>query len=205
MKGLLRLSRGIDKLNTGIGHVVAWALLAAVLISAANAIVRKVFNTSSNSWLEIQWILFGAVFLLCSAWTLLSNEHIRIDIVNNMLPKRARNVIDVFGHLFFLLPVTFVLAYLGWPFFLLSLSQNEQSTNAGGLPVYPAKFLIPIAFTLLLLQAISELIKRIAIMRGELEDTVSGGGHHDAANAEAQRLIEVAKEEAEKRAQARPN
>ncbi len=205
MKGLLRLSRGIDKLNTGIGHVVAWALLAAVLISAANAIVRKVFNTSSNSWLEIQWILFGAVFLLCSAWTLLSNEHIRIDIVNNMLPKRARNVIDVFGHLFFLLPVTFVLAYLGWPFFLLSLSQNEQSTNAGGLPVYPAKFLIPIAFTLLLVQTISELIKRIAIMRGELEDTVSGGGHHDAANAEAQRLIEVAKEEAEKRAQARPN
>jgi TRAP-type mannitol/chloroaromatic compound transport system permease small subunit len=199
LKGLLRLSRAIDKLNSGIGHVVAWALLAAVLISAANAIVRKVFNTSSNSWLEIQWILFGAVFLLCSAWTLLSNEHIRIDIVNNMLPKRARSVIDVFGHLFFLLPMTFVLAYLGWPFFWLSLMQNEQSTNAGGLPVYPAKFLIPLAFTLLFVQAISELIKRIAIMRGDLEDTISGGGHHDAAAAEAQRLIDLAKAEAEQR------
>jgi TRAP-type mannitol/chloroaromatic compound transport system permease small subunit len=204
LKGLLRLSRGIDKLNSGIGSLVAWGLLAAVLISAANAIVRKVWNTSSNSWLEIQWILFGAVFLLCSAWTLLSNEHIRIDIVNNMLPKRVRDAIDVLGHLLFLLPMAFVLAYLGWPFFWLSLMQNEQSTNAGGLPVYPAKFLIPIAFTLLLVQAVSELIKRIAIMRGELEDTVSGGGHHDAAAAEAQRLIEVAKLEAEKRVNARP-
>ena len=145
MKGLLRLSRGIDKLNTGIGHVVAWALLAAVLISAANAIVRKVFNTSSNSWLEIQWILFGAVFLLCSAWTLLSNEHIRIDIVNNMLPKRARNVIDVFGHLFFLLPVTFVLAYLGWPFFWLSLlaeraiDQRRRPARLSGKVSDPAR------------------------------------------------------------------
>jgi TRAP-type mannitol/chloroaromatic compound transport system permease small subunit len=205
LKGLLRLSRGIDKLNSGIGHVVAWAILAAVLVSAGNAIVRKVWNTSSNSWLEIQWILFGMVFLLCSAWTLMSNEHIRIDIVNNMLPKRARDAIDVIGHLFFLLPMTLVLAYLGWPFFLLSLKQNEQSTNAGGLPVYPAKLLIPLAFTLLLVQAISELIKRIAIMRGHLQDTVSGGGHHDAAAAEAERLLEVARAEAEARAQAKPN
>jgi TRAP-type mannitol/chloroaromatic compound transport system permease small subunit len=204
LKGLLKLSRGIDRLNTGIGSLVAWALLAAVLISAANATVRKIWNMSSNSWLEIQWILFGCVFLLCSAWTLLSNEHIRIDIVNNMLPKRVRDVIDVFGHLFFLLPMTCVLAYLGWPFFWLSLKQNEQSTNAGGLPVYPAKFLIPLAFTLLLVQAISELIKRIAIIRGKLEDTVSGGGHHDAAAAEALRLIEAAKADAEQRAEARP-
>jgi TRAP-type mannitol/chloroaromatic compound transport system permease small subunit len=200
VRKLLRFSRAVDALNTNIGRLVAWALLAAILVSAANATVRKVFNTSSNAWLEIQWILFGAVFLLCSAWALISNEHIRIDIVNNMLPKRVRDGIDVFGHVLFLLPVTLVLAYLGWPFFWRSLMQNEQSTNAGGLPVYPSKFLIPLAFTLLAVQGLSELIKRIAIMRGDLQDTTSGGGHHAAAAAEAERLLEAAHEEAEKRA-----
>jgi len=179
--------------------VVAWAILIAVVVSAVNAIVRKVFNVSSNSWLELQWILFGAVFLLCAPWTLLSNEHIRIDIVNNALPKRVRDWIDVFGHLFFLLPMAAVLVWLGWPFFWLSWTQNEQSTNAGGLPVYPSKLLIPLAFTLLLVQGISELIKRIAIIRGELADTVSGGGHHAAAEAEAERVLQAAKMEAEQR------
>lgn len=195
MRILLKFSRAVDAFNTRLGQIVAWAILAAVLVSAANAIVRKVFNTSSNSWLEIQWILFGAVFLLCSAWTLLSNEHIRIDIVNSAFPKRVRDWIDVFGHIVFLIPVAFVLFYLGWPFFWRSLLQNEQSTNAGGLPVYPSKLLIPLAFTFLLVQGFSELIKRIAIIRGELEDTVSGGGHHAAAEAEAQRVIEAAKDE----------
>ncbi|HEY1243934.1 MAG TPA: TRAP transporter small permease subunit [Hyphomicrobiaceae bacterium] len=199
MKKLLRFSRAVDAFNTSIGRWVAWALLAAILVSAVNATVRKVFNTSSNSWLEIQWILFGAVFLLCSAWALLSNEHIRIDIVNNMLPKQVRNWIDVFGHVFFLIPVTLVVAWLGWPFFWRSLMQNEQSTNAGGLPVYPSKFLIPLAFTFLAFQGFSELIKRIAIIRGDLQDTVSGGGHHAAAEAEAERLLQAAQEEAETR------
>src|SRR5262249_52050096 len=147
LRKLLRFSQWVDAFNTRLGRWVAWCLLAAILVSAANATVRKVFNTSSNAWLEIQWILFGAVFLLCAAWTLLSNEHIRIDIVNNMLPKGVRNWIDVFGHVFFLLPTAFVLAYLGWPFFWRSLLQNEQSTNAGGLPAYPSKLLIPLAFT----------------------------------------------------------
>ena len=200
MKALLRLSRAIDVLNTRIGQIVAWAILAAILVSAVNATVRKVFNTSSNSWLEIQWILFGAVFLLCAAWTLLSNEHIRIDIVNGALPKRARDWIDVIGHLFFLHPMALLLTVLGWPFFWRSLLQNEQSTNAGGLPVYPSKFLIPLAFTLLLVQGVSELIKRIAIIRGDLQDTVSGGGHHAAAEAEAERVLQAVREEAEKRA-----
>jgi TRAP-type mannitol/chloroaromatic compound transport system permease small subunit len=199
LKKLLKFSRAVDAFNTWVGRIVAWGILGAVVVSAVNAIVRKVFNTSSNSWLEIQWILFGAVFLLCSAWTLLSNEHIRIDIINNTLPKRVRDWIDVFGHLFFLIPMAFVLAYLGWPFFWRSLLQNEQSTNAGGLPVYPSKFLIPLAFTLLLVQGFSELIKRIAIIRGDLQDTVSGGGHHAAAEAEAERVIQAAKEEAAKR------
>ena len=201
MRALLKFSRTVDKFNTRVGQIMAWGVLAAILVSAVNATVRKVLNTSSNSWLELQWVLFGVVFLLCSAWTLLSNEHIRIDIVNSMLSKRTRNWIDVIGHLFFLIPVTVILAYLGWPFFWRSLMQNEQSSNAGGLPVYPAKFLIPLAFTFLLLQGISELIKRIAIIRGEMEDTVSGGGHHAAAEAEAERLLQVAREEAKNRLQ----
>ena len=196
MRGLLRFSRSIDKFNTRLGQIVAWGVLAAILVSAVNATIRKVFNTSSNSWLELQWVLFGMVFLLCSSWTLLSNEHIRIDIVNSLLPKRIRDWIDVIGHLFFLIPVATILAFLGWPFFWRSLMQNEQSANAGGLPVYPAKFLIPLAFTLLLIQGFSELIKRIAIMKGALEDTVSGGGHHAAAEAEAERLLQTARGEA---------
>lgn len=200
MRVLLGVSRTIDAINVRIGQVIAWGLLAAILVSAGNATVRKVFNTSSNSWLEIQWILFGAVFLLCSGWTLLSNEHIRIDIVNSLLPKRSRDWIDVIGHLFFLIPTALVLAYLGWPFFWRSLMQNEQSTNAGGLPVYPSKLLIPLAFTLLLIQGLSELIKRIAIIQGDLEDTVSGGGHHAAAEAEAERVLQAVRDEAEKRA-----
>jgi TRAP-type mannitol/chloroaromatic compound transport system permease small subunit len=196
---LLNFSRAVDRFNIRIGSVVAWAILIAVVVSAVNAIIRKVFNTSSNSWLELQWILFGAVFLLCAPWTLLSNEHIRIDIVNNGLPKRLRDWIDIFGHLFFLLPVTAVVAWLGWPFFWLSVMQDEQSTNAGGLPVYPSKLLIPLGFTLLLVQGISELIKRIAIIRGNLADTASGGGHHAAAEAEAERVLQAARAEAEQR------
>jgi TRAP-type mannitol/chloroaromatic compound transport system permease small subunit len=195
MRRLLSFSRIIDRFSTRLGQIVAWGLLVAILVSAANATIRKIFNMSSNSWLELQWVLFGIVFLLCSPWTLLSNEHIRIDIVNNLLPKRARDLIDVVGHLFFLIPVATILTVLGWPFFWRSLMQNEQSSNAGGLPVYPAKLLIPLAFTLLLIQGFSELIKRIAIMRGTLEDTVSGGGHHAAAEAEAERLLQAAREE----------
>ncbi len=198
----LGLSQSIDRINTWIGRNVAWMILVAVLVSAANAIVRKVFNTSSNSWLEIQWILFGAVFLLCAPWTLMLNEHIRIDIVNSLLSKRLRNWIDVIGHWLFIVPICLVMLYTGVPFFYRSLMQNEQSTNAGGLPVYPAKFLIPLAFFLLLAQGISELIKRRAIMKGMMEDTSSGGGHHAAAEAEAERLVQTLKEEADRHAAA---
>lgn len=201
MQGLLGLSRLIDRFSSRVGMVLAWAILLAVVISAANAIVRKTFSTSSNSWLEMQWVLFGIVFLLCAPWTLLSNEHIRIDIVNNLLPKSVRNWIDVFGHAFFLIPMAAVVVYLSWPFFWLSFLQNEQSTNAGGLPVYPSKLLIPLGFTLLLVQGFSELIKRVAIITGDLQDTVSGGGHHAAAEAEAERLLQAAREEAERRGQ----
>ncbi len=199
MKALLGISRFIDRVNTRIGMILAWAILIAVLVSTVNAVIRKVFSTSSNSWLEMQWVLFGIVFLLCAPWTLLSNEHIRIDIVNSMFPKGLRNWIDVIGHAFFLIPMAALIVYLSWPFFWLSFLQNEQSTNAGGLAVYPSKFLIPLGFALLLVQGFSELIKRVAIITGDLEDTTSGGGHHAAVEAETERLLQVAREEAERR------
>jgi len=199
-KPLLRLSRAIDALNTWVGRIAAWFIFLSVLVSAGNALVRYSFNSSSNAWLEIQWIFFSVTFLLCTAWTLMSNEHIRIDIVNSLFPKSVRNGIDLFGHLFFLLPLCVVMSRLGWPFLMSSFRQQEQSNNAGGLLVWPSKMLVPIAFTLLLLQAISEIIKRSAIMRGFLADTTSGGGHHAAAEAEAARLQEALAAEAAARA-----
>lgn len=198
VKPLLGLSKAIDALNTFIGRIVAWCIFAAVLVSTVNAIVRKVLDTSSNAWLELQWVLFGAVFLLCASWTMIQNEHIRIDIVSSMLSRRARSIIDWIGHLLFLIPMALVMTMTAYPFFMRSFLGNEQSTNAGGLPVYPAKFLVLLGFGLLLLQGISELIKRTAIMRGYLED-VSGGGHHEAAAAEAERLKLTLEEEAVKR------
>jgi TRAP-type mannitol/chloroaromatic compound transport system permease small subunit len=196
VNALLKASRVIDVVNSRIGKWLSWLILITVLISAANATVRKVFDTSSNSWLELQWVLFSVIFLLCSPWTLLNNEHIRIDIVNSLFPKKVRNIIDLVGHIFFLLPLTLVMMITGWPFFLRSLRLGEQSMNAGGLPQWPAKALVPLAFFLLFLQAISEIIKRTAIMQGILADTVSGGGHHAAAEEEARRLLAELKPEA---------
>lgn len=170
LKALLPVTRVIDAINQWLGRRVAWLILAAVLVSTVNAIIRKAFDTSSNAWLELQWVLFSAVFLLCSPWTLLANEHIRIDIVNNMFPKRVRDSIDVIGHAFFLLPLAIVMIVTGIPFFLRSYEINEQSGNAGGLPQWPSKALIMIGFAFLLAQGISELIKRLAIMRGLIPD-----------------------------------
>lgn len=195
MNGLLKVSRVIDAVNSRIGKAMSWLILVVVVISAANATVRKVFDTSSNAWLELQWILFGMVFLLCSPWTLLSNEHVRIDIVNNMLPKRVRDAIDVLGHVLFLLPLTIIMLAMSIPFLLRSARLNEQSLNAGGLPQWPAKSLIAIGFALLLLQAVSELIKRIAIMRGLIRD--AGRGPQSAAEAEAERVLAVARTESQ--------
>lgn len=170
VKALLPAARAIDAINTWLGKRLSWLVIAAVLVSAGNATVRKVFDTSSNAWLELQWVLFSIVFLLCSPWTLLANEHIRIDIVNNLLPKRVRDWIDAIGHAFFLLPLTVVMILTGVPFFLTSYHQNEQSLNAGGLPQWPSKGLIMVAFALLFVQGISELVKRIAVMRGLAPD-----------------------------------
>ena len=170
LKALLPATRVVDAITTWIGKRMAWLILAAVVVSAVNATVRKIFDTSSNSWLELQWVLFSIVFLLCSPWTLLANEHIRIDIVNNMLPKWLRNTIDAVGHAFFLLPLTIIMILTGIPFFLRSVEINEQSGNAGGLPQWPSKALIMIAFAMLFIQGISELVKRIAVMRDLIPD-----------------------------------
>ena len=170
MQSLLKISRGIDAFTRWVGKRLAWLILVAVVVSALNATVRKIFDTSSNSWLELQWVLFSIVFLMCASWTLLDNEHIRIDIVNNMLPKKLRDSIDLVGHAFFLLPLCIVMIITGGPFFMRSVEINEQSGNAGGLPQWPAKSLIIIGFAMLLVQAISELIKRIAVMRGLIPD-----------------------------------
>ncbi len=190
MRALLGLSRAIDAITGWIGRWAAWLIVVAVLISAGNAIIRKLFDSSSNAWLEMQWWLFGIVFLLCAPWTLSSNEHIRIDIVNSLFPTWLKNLVEMIGHVLFLLPITLVMLYTATPFFITSWNQNEQSTNAGGLPQWPAKFIVPLAFALLLIQAISEIIKRMAIISGDLQETRSGGGHHAAAEAEAKRLLD---------------
>jgi TRAP-type mannitol/chloroaromatic compound transport system permease small subunit len=196
VSALLSLSRAIDAVNTRIGRWIAWLVLLAVVVSAANAVIRKVFDTSSNAWLELQWVLFGMVFLLCAPWTLRVNEHIRIDIVNSMFPKAVRDWIDVVGHALFLLPLTVVMIITSGPFFVRSYEINEQSMNAGGLPQWPAKSLVLIGFLLLFLQGISELIKRVAVIGGRIPDPyASTGGAHAAAEAEAERLLAELKQE----------
>ena len=189
LQSLLKLSRGIDAFTKWIGKRLAWLILVAVVVATVNAIIRKSFDVSSNSWLELQWLLFSIVFLLCSPWTLLDNEHIRIDIISNMMKKKMRDWIDVVGHAFFLIPLCIVMIITGGPFFMRSVEVNEQSSNAGGLPQWPAKSLIIIGFTLLLVQGISELIKRIAVMRGLIPDPHASQVH--GLEAEVEHLIEA--------------
>ncbi|NPU15285.1 TRAP transporter small permease subunit [Bradyrhizobium sp. 83012] len=189
MQALLKLSRGIDAFTTWTGKRLAWLILLAVIISTLNAIIRKTLDTSSNSWLELQWVLFSAVFLLCSPWTLLDNEHIRIDIINALMPKWLRDTIDVVGHVLFLMPLCIVMIITSVPFFLRSIEINEQSSNAGGLPQWPAKSLIMLGFVFLLVQGISELIKRIAVMRGLIPDPHASKPH--GIEAEVEHLVEA--------------
>ncbi len=170
MQGFLGLSRAIDTFNEKVGRALAWLILLAVIVSTVNAIIRKVFNVSSNAWLEAQWYLFGAVFLGCAAYTFLKNEHIRIDIVSSKMSQRYRNTIELIGHIFFLIPLCLLMIYYGFPFFWASFRIGEMSTNAGGLIQWPAKLMIPVGFTMLFAQAISELIKRLAFMQGLIPD-----------------------------------
>lgn len=170
MSVLLALSRAIDRVNEFIGRNVAWLILASVLISAGNAIFRKAFDMSSNAWLEVQWYLYGTAFLLAAAYTLKRNEHVRIDFVSNMLTKRTRDWIDLICHLVFLMPFTVLIFWLSIPWAYKSINSGEVSANAGGLILWPAKIMVTIGFALLILQAISEIIKRYAIIIGRIPD-----------------------------------
>lgn len=170
MKVLLAITRVIDAINGAIGRWVSWLLLAAVMISAGNAVIRKMFDISSNAWLELQWYLYGTVFMLAAAYTLLNNEHIRIDIVASSWSKRTRDWIDLILHIIFLVPFTFLMTWLAWPWFWNSFKIGEISSSAGGLIVWPAKAAVFFGFLLLSAQAISEIIKRAAIISGHLED-----------------------------------
>ena len=196
MTALLRLSRAIDALTAFVGRGVAWLVLAAVLVSAANAVIRKTIDfapggallgwyiQTSNSWLEMQWYLFSAVFLLAAAYTLQRNEHIRIDIVSACLSPRARSWIDLIGHLVMLAPFVALILYETLPYAMQSFGNGERSANAGGLALWPVKALLPAGFALLALQGISEIIKRVAIMRGAIAETVPAHQVHPGAEGQ---------------------
>ena len=170
MGALLGLSRIIDIVTERIGKAVSWLILVAVLVSAGNAVVRKVFNVSSNAWLEAQWYLFGGAFMLAAAYTLSQNEHIRIDVVYGKFSRRTQHWIDLFGHCFFLMPFVLLMVYYLVPYVTMSFRSGEGSSSAGGLIVWPAKAILLVGFVLLAAQGVSEIIKKIAIMRGDMED-----------------------------------
>ena len=173
MSFFLLISRGIDRLNQSVGLFTTWLILATTLISAGNAIVRKAFDSSSNALLEIQWYLFAAVFLLGAGYGLLKNSHVRIDFISSMLTPRARNWIDVGGILLALFPFCFICIYLSWPLFMQAYTTGEMSSNAGGLIRWPVYALVPAGFALLMLQGVSELIKRLDFLLGQGEDVLS--------------------------------
>lgn len=181
MNLLLGVSRSIDRVTAFVGKAVAWLILASVLVSAGNAVIRKAFDMSSNAWLELQWYLFGAVFMLAAAWTLQKNEHVRIDIISNQLPRRARNWIDFLGHLLVLLPFSGLMIWLLVPYVLRSYETHEMSGNAGGLVIWPAKALLLGGFFLLFIQGISELIKKASVLFFGMEDETPQHSSHPAA------------------------
>jgi len=170
MNSLLQVSRLIDALNERVGRNIYWLILAAVLVSAINASVRKAFDMSSNAFLEMQWYMFSAVFLLGSGYTLLRQEHIRIDVIYGRFTRRTQVWIDIFGTVVFLLPMCLMFLYLSWPFFLHSIQSGEVSANAGGLILWPVKAMMPLGFLLLLAQGLSELVKRLAFQQGLVPD-----------------------------------
>jgi len=187
---MLRIARLIDALNERIGRAVYWLVLAMVLLSAGNAIVRKVFSMSSNAYLEGQWYLFSAVFLLCAGYTLLRNEHVRIDIITARMSPKAQAWVDILGTIFFLMPMAILIMSLSWPYFMRAYTEHEISGSAGGLILWPARLLLPIGFALLVLQGLSELMKRIAFVAGKGPDPIV---RHDPAEAERELAEEIRK------------
>ena len=196
MESLLRLSRLIDFLNEKVGRSVLWLSLVAVLISSVNALVRKFFNYSSNGFLEIQWYLFAAMFLLCSGYTLMRNEHVRIDVFLHRFSKPTQIKVDIFGLLVFLLPAATLIISLSWPLFIKALGSGEMSENAGGLVRWPVYLLVPVGFALLWVQGISELIKRVAFLKGLIDDPTKRS-QDKTAEEELAELIRAEAEQAE--------
>ena len=166
MDALLKLSASVDAFTTLIGKLIRWLVLGSVLISAGNAIIRKAFNISSNGFLEIQWYLFAGVFLLGSGFAFMRNVHVRIDFISGKLSKRTNTLIDILGIVVFIVPLCLMMVWLSWPLFSNALATGEMSQNAGGLIRWPAYLLMPLGFGLLLVQALSELVKRIAYLKG---------------------------------------
>lgn len=189
MNALLTLSRRIDALTVRIGKSAIWIVLVVALVSTGNAVMRYTIHWSSNALLEIQWYLFGLLFLSCSGYTLLRNEHVRIDLVANRLSRRAQIWIDIFGILFFLMPMAITIVALSWPVFLEAFESGEMSNSAGGLIVWPARLMIPLGFALLIMQAISELIKRVGFLRGLCPDPLE----KPAAKSAEEELAEIIK------------
>lgn len=197
MQALLSLSRVIDRVNETIGKWIAWAILASILVSAGNAVIRKAFNISSNAWLELQWYLFGAAFMLAAAYTLKQNEHIRIDIIYGLWSRRVQHWIDLLGHLLFLMPFVALMLYYLFPYVLLSFRSGEMSSSAGGLIIWPAKAVLLVGFLLLAFQGVSEIIKKVAVMRGDMEDPTPFISAHEQAELEAKAAAEEARKLAE--------
>jgi TRAP-type mannitol/chloroaromatic compound transport system permease small subunit len=191
MQALLVLARGIDRVTAFIGKSVMWLILLAVLVSSGNAIVRKMFNWSSNSLLEMQWYLFGAAFMGAAAYTLQQNEHIRIDVFYGTRTRRTQHWIDLFGHVFFTLPFVVLMTWLLVPYALQAFRSGQISTNAGGLIIWPARAILALGFALLIAQAIAEIIKKIAVMRGLIEDPHPFISAHEAAELEGKQLAET--------------
>jgi TRAP-type mannitol/chloroaromatic compound transport system permease small subunit len=190
LDALLKLSRLVDAMNERIGKAVYWLVLVMVLVSAGNAIIRKTLNMSSNAWLELQWYLFSAVFLLAAGYTLLKNAHVRIDVLSGRFSARGQTWIDIFGTVFFLLPMAIMFMWMSWPVFMRTYVQHEISGSAGGLVIWPARLLVPVGFALLIAQGLSELIKRVAFLTGDGPDPVQRG---DSKSAEDDLAEEIRK------------
>ena len=191
MNALLKLSLLIDSMTESIGQAARWLVLIVVLISAGNAVMRYTINYSSNAFLEIQWYLFGLIFMSCAAYTLLRNEHVRIDLISSRFSKRGQAWIDILGTIFFLLPMAIGVMVLSWPVFTHAFQSNEMSNSAGGLIVWPARLMIPCGFLLLIVQALSELIKRIGFLKGLCPDPSE---KRQALSAEEELALAIKKE-----------
>lgn len=198
MRALLKLSNAIDWLNTLVGKYIIWLILASTAISGINAAARKIFNVGSNAYLEVQWYLFATSFLLAAGYTLLNGEHVKIDVVASRLSKRAQIWIDIIGFALFLTPMCLAILYFGIPFFLNGLRSGEVSSNAGGLIRWPVYLMMPLGFGLLLLQGWSELIKRVAFLKGLIEDPT----HKKVEKTAEEELAEAIRLLAERKAKA---